>query len=117
MTDELQTFVSELLPPTRGVHLTAVTVERASVRLQLIATAPTACCSGCAVPSSSVHSRYQRHLTDLPLGALAVHIQLMVRKFIRRNLSCGRRIFTERLPDLVGTSGVPSRPPRVRPRR
>ena len=52
-------------------------------------------------PSSSVHSRYQRHLTDLPWGTRAVRIQLTVRKFLCRNRACGRRIFTERLPDLV----------------
>ena len=74
-----------------------------SVRLQLTATAPTACCPSCAAPSSSVHSRYQRHLTDLPWGTLAVRIQLMVRKFVCRHPSCARRIFTERLPDLVAT--------------
>jgi hypothetical protein len=30
-----------------------------------------------------------------------VHIHLMVRKFVCRNLSCERRICTARLPDLV----------------
>jgi transposase len=53
------------------------------------------------VPSSSVHSRYQRHLTDLPWGARPVHIQLTVRKFVCQNPSCERRIFTERLPTFV----------------
>jgi transposase len=76
-------------------------LEKAAVRLELTAAAATAACPGCAVPSPSVHRRYQRHLTDLPWGALAVHIHLMVRKFIGRNVTCGRRIFTERLPDLV----------------
>ena len=71
------------------------------MRLQLTATAPHARCPCCAVPSSSVHSRYQRHLTDLPWGARPVRIQLTVRKFVCQNPSCGRRIFTERLPDLV----------------
>jgi transposase len=71
------------------------------VRLRLTATPPTAACPGCAVPSSSAHSRYQRRLTDLPWGARAVYIQLTVRKFRCRNRACGRRIFTERLPDLV----------------
>ena len=51
------------------------------MRLQLTATAPTAACPCCAVPSSSIHSRYQRHLTDLPWGTRAVRIQLTVRKF------------------------------------
>jgi hypothetical protein len=50
----------------RMVRLTHVTVEKASIQLQLTATAPTAACPLCGVPSSSIHSRYQRCLTDLP---------------------------------------------------
>jgi transposase len=65
------------------------------VRLQLTATAPTAACPCCAVSASSVHSRYQRHLTDRPWRTHAVHRQLTVRKFCCRNLSCVRRMFTE----------------------
>jgi transposase len=103
MSDELRKILSSLFPPGCAVNLTKVTVEQASVRLQLTATAPAACCPGCAVPSSSIHSRYQRHLTDLPWGALAVRIQLMVRKFVCSNSTCTRRIFTERLPDFVAT--------------
>ncbi len=91
--------MTELLPPIDGIRLLAVAVEHESVRLQLTATAPTAACPRCAVPSSSVHSRYQRRLTDLPWGRRAVHIQLTVRKFRCRNPACGRRIFTERVPD------------------
>jgi hypothetical protein len=91
MSLELQTLSTELLPPTRGVRLIEVDVEDASVRLQLTTTAPTATCPGCAVPSSSVHSRYQRRLT--------------VRKFRCRNGACGRRIFTERVSDLVAAYG------------
>ena len=71
------------------------------MRLQLTTTAPAAGCPRCAVPSSSVHSRYQRHLTDLPWGTRPVRIQLTVRKFVCRNPSCTRRIFTERVPELV----------------
>src|SRR5262249_15873825 len=51
--------------------------------------------------SSSIHSHYQRHLTDLPWGTRAVHLQLTVRKFLCRNPTCARRMFTERLPALV----------------
>jgi transposase len=93
--------MTTLLPPTRGISLTEVFVEDTSVRLRLTATVPTAACPDCAVPSSSVHSRYQRRLTDLPWGTRAVHIQLSVRKFFCRNRACARRIFTERLPDVV----------------
>ncbi len=103
MSNELRKLLSALFPPACAVHLTKVTVAQASVQLQLTATAPAACCPGCAVPSSSIHSRYQRHLTDLPWGALTVHIQLMVRKFVCRHSTCMRPIFTERLPDIVAT--------------
>jgi transposase len=93
--------MTALLPPTRGISLTEVSVEDASVGLRLTATVPTAACPDCAVPSSSVHSRYQRRLTDLPWGTRAVHIRLIVRKFFCRNGACARRIFTERLPDFA----------------
>jgi transposase len=96
-------FVTKLLPLTRSVRLTEVTIEHESVRLRLTTTAPTAACPDCAVPSSSVHSRYQRRLTDLPWGTRAVRIQLTVRKFLCRNRVCRRRIFTERLPELAAT--------------
>jgi transposase len=62
-----------------------------------------AACPRCAVPSSSIHRRYQRHPTDLPWGTHAVRLQLTVRQFVCRNATCTRRIFTERLPDLVAT--------------
>jgi transposase len=78
-----------------------MTIEREYVRLQLQTTAPAACCPRCAMPSSSVHSRYQRQLTDLPWGARPVRLQLTVRKFVCRNPRCQRRIFTERVPELV----------------
>jgi hypothetical protein len=42
MTHELHRLITALLPSTSTVHLTALTVEQASVVLQLTATAPTA---------------------------------------------------------------------------
>src|SRR5919205_4544359 len=104
MTHVLHTFVTTLLSSTPDVRLDQVTMERDTVRLELTATAPQARCPCCAVSSSSIHSRYQRHLTDLPWGVRLVRIQLTVRKFGCRNATCTRRIFTERLPDLVAPS-------------
>jgi transposase len=105
MPAKLRTLISALLPPTRGIRLLEVSLEDASVRLQDTVTAPTAACPCCAVPSSSVHSRYQRHVMDLPWGTRAVRIQLAVRKFRCRNRACRRRIFTERVPELVAAYG------------
>jgi transposase len=103
MAPELQTLITALLPPSCAVRLTEVTLEQASVRLHLTATVPPAACPRCTVSSSSIHNRYQRHLTDLPWGTRAVHLQLIVRKFLCRNPTCARRMFTERLPALVAT--------------
>jgi hypothetical protein len=88
-------------PPSRSVCFTEMTIEPEDVLLQLTSTAPAACCPRCVVPSSSVHSRYQRHLTDLPWGTRPVRLQLTARKFVCRNPTCRRRLFTARVPELV----------------
>jgi transposase len=104
MSHELHTFITALLPLSCAVCLTEVTVAQEYVLFQLTASAPSTPCPLCGVPSSSIHSRYQRRLTDLPWGLRPVRIRLMVRKFVCQNPSCRRRIFTERLPHLVAPS-------------
>jgi transposase len=99
----VRTFVTHLLPPTRSVRLTGMAIEPEYVLLQVTTTAPAANCPRCAVPSSTVHSRYQRRLADLPWGTRPVRLQLRVRKFVCRNASCPRRIFTERVPELAAS--------------
>src|SRR5262249_57386361 len=97
----LHTCVTHRLPPTPSVRLTEITIETEYVLLQLMTAAPAARCPRCAVLSSSVHSRYQRRLADLPWGTRPVCLQLTVRKFVCRNPNCMCRIFTERVPELV----------------
>jgi hypothetical protein len=103
MAHKLHTRITALLPPACAVRLTKVTIETTSVGLQITATAPTAACPCCALSSSSIHSRYQLHLTDLPWGTCMVRLQLRVRTFVCQNPRCERRIFTERLPELMAT--------------
>src|SRR5262245_61743518 len=55
----------------------------------------------CAVFTPRVHSRYTRTLADRPWGSTHVRWQLRVRKFVCTNAQCPRRIFTERLPEVV----------------
>jgi hypothetical protein len=97
----LQTVVANLLPSTCSVGLTEITMEQEYVPLQLTTTAPTAACPCCAVSSSSIHSRYQRHLTDLPWGTCTVRMPHRARKFVGQNPRCERHLFTEHLPELV----------------
>jgi transposase len=75
--------------------------EATTLLVLVRSTSPAACCPVCASSSESVHSQYERTVTDLPWGGSPLRLQLIVRRFFCRNSLCIRRIFTERLPDLV----------------
>ncbi|WP_220196264.1 transposase family protein [Ktedonospora formicarum] len=63
--------------------------------------APLACCPLCTAASEYIHSHYLRTVADIPeIGQLAI-LKLTVHRFFCRNAFCPRRIFTERLPELV----------------
>lgn len=62
-------------------------------------------CPVCRRRTRRVHSRYRRTVRDLPCGGVAVVLHLHVRRFVCRNRRCPRRIFCERLPDLVKRHG------------
>ncbi|WP_188092431.1 transposase family protein [Azospirillum sp. B21] len=55
-------------------------------------------CPRCHVPSSRVHSRYERRLADLPWQGRPVILRLQARRFPCREANCPKRTFTERLP-------------------
>ena len=57
----------------------------------------TAACPNCTQVSKSVHSRYQRSLSDLPSDGRAVQIKIRVRRFRCIQADCPRRVFAERL--------------------
>lgn len=58
-------------------------------------------CPNCNQPSTSLHSRYQRIIADLPWHGIAVKIRLNTRKFRCRNTLCRQKIFCDRLPKVV----------------
>jgi transposase len=92
MSHELNSLVTALLPASAAVRLVDLTVTDEQLLLQLTATTATAACPLCATPSATIHSHYQRQLTDLPWGTLQIRLQLRVRKFVCRNPECVRRI-------------------------
>jgi len=92
---------SPFLPLPVGIQLETVTRIAAQVVVTLGTSAPTACCPGCRLPTAWVHARYQRTVADLPAVGQPVRLILQVRKFVCPTRTCLRRIFTERLPDLV----------------
>jgi transposase len=60
-------------------------------------------CPICGRVSRRVHSRYQRTLGDLPLGARQVFLVLAVRRFFCGAKRCPRKIFCERLGEMART--------------
>jgi len=58
-------------------------------------------CPECQHPTKQVHSYYERTLEDLSWADYSIYLKLRVRKFFCRNQGCKRRIFTERLKNLV----------------
>src|SRR2546430_10178178 len=103
---EATTVFSRFLPETTSLQLNSWQLDDTAtlVTLHVTATQKVVPCPGCAVFTPRVHSRYTRTLADLPWGVARVRWQLRVRKFVCTNAQCPRRIFTERLPDVVAPS-------------
>src|SRR5258707_10977685 len=58
-------------------------------------------CPSCGTVSRRVHSRYRRHVTDLPLSGRIVQLLVIARRFRCDAVLCRRQIFTERFAEGV----------------
>jgi transposase len=90
-----------LLPKIPGLRLADTTIDAEEVSFTLASTALPVDCPACGQKTSRLHSHYQRTVADLPWGERCVRLLLSVRKFRCPQKGCSRRIFTERLPNLV----------------
>jgi len=85
-------MVEQVLPEPDRITIVA--------RLRL----PTSICPDCRVPSSRVHSRYERRLADLPWQGRPVVIRFRARRFFCAEPACPRWTFAERLPGIAHRS-------------
>ncbi len=76
-------------------------IGEAQLTVEVISTQPCARCPGCGTLSDAVHCQYQRTVHDVPCGGRKVVLRLHARKFFCRTATCPRKVFTERLPELV----------------
>ncbi|MDQ2888110.1 MAG: transposase family protein, partial [Chloroflexota bacterium] len=88
-----------LLPENIAVE--AVYPTKSRLTLQISCTLKSASCPFCQQLSERIHGRYGRTVADVPCAGRLVTLALTVRKFVCNTKACPRRIFTERLPDLV----------------
>jgi hypothetical protein len=56
-------------------------------------------CPSCGTVSRRVHSRYRRHVNDLPLSGRIAQLLVIARRFRCDAVLCGRQIFTERFAE------------------
>jgi transposase len=92
---------SPFLPLPDGMVIGQVEMTQTQLTVEVVSTEPYAHCPGCGNPSDAVHCQYQRTVHDVPCGGRSVVLRLGVRKFFCRTATCQRKVFAERLPELV----------------
>jgi transposase len=94
-------LATALVPRIAGLKLEQIKVEHHYISMTMNMVSPTARCPLCARSANRVHSHYTRTVADLPWGSFIVRLRLHIRKFFCLFSGCPRRIFAERLPELV----------------
>jgi len=96
-------FLRHFLPDTQQIHLDNWNLDTVNHHLSVTVSSAqrTAQCPLCGVSSHRVHSSYERSLQDLSLAQYSMTLHLHVHKFFCLNSNCHRRIFTQRLAQLV----------------
>jgi transposase len=102
--------LTALFPQWRGLRITRAGPKADHLMLVARTTARTASCPLCHQPASSIHSRYQRRVADLPCGGRAVTLIIHARRFFCHTPTCPRRTFRERMPALVAPGARRSHP-------
>ena len=97
--------IASFLPHFRHIKVTDTTVTDHAITLAATTTRTRAPCPLCHRQSQRVHSRYERTIRDLPWARRPVVLRLRVRRFFCDNARCERRIFAERVPDVVAARG------------
>jgi transposase len=94
-----------LVPDPAVVTLEELIAEAAGITVIVRACRPEVCCPDCGRPTRRIHSRYTRHLRDLPWQGLGVTVMLHTRRWRCATPQCPRRVFTERMPTLSPPHG------------
>ena len=76
--------VSALLPPLLPLRLDAVEQQGQTLSLTVSSVETAKACPVCRQLSTSVHSRYERCLLDLPVQGLVLQFRVGVRRFYCR---------------------------------
>ncbi len=92
------------LPLPDGLEITAISMTEDELQVRVTSNRLSSRCPLCSTPSSAIHSYYRRTPLELPSTGTPVRLLLSVKKFFCRVACCPRKIFTERLPELLEPS-------------
>src|ERR1051326_53540 len=90
------------LPPIYAVR--SIVVDLHQVTITLASTASSARCPGCNLPSTRLHSHYQRTVIDVPCAGRQVTFRVQTQKWRCLDITCARRVFAERLDPFIRVS-------------
>jgi transposase len=96
---------STLLADPQAIRPVKIIPSHSSLTLVVKATRTQAECPRCHRPSTRVHSYYTRKVADLPWHGVSVRLELRTRRFRCKNSLCTKRVFCERLPQVVAHYG------------
>ena len=92
-----------LLADPAAIRLTYIRSSADSITIVVKTVLPHSSCPLCGRDSTLVHSRSVRQIADLPWQGVSVKLELHTRRFRCNDALCPRRIFCERLPQVVAT--------------
>lgn len=90
--------------PDPNLEVLHVTSSDDSIHLTIKSITTASCCPTCSKPSSRIHSRYTRKISDLPICDQSVKLLLISRRWFCDQIDCETKIFTERF-DWISSSG------------
>jgi transposase len=87
-----------------GLEITSISESADELLVRVTSNRSHSSCPLCATPSQAIHSYYRRKPLDLPCTGRPIRLLLTVKKFFCRVASCPRKIYTERIPELLQSS-------------
>ncbi len=84
---------SLVIPPGFTFVVSSIADDGGTIMVR--STSSTSRCPRCGSASSSIHSRYGRQISALPLAGRPVKLMVDVRRFRRELVRCGQRIFAD----------------------
>ncbi|MDX0567968.1 ISL3 family transposase [Sinorhizobium medicae] len=87
--------------PGPGVKILGITLQDEANWVVSAAAKPVGICPYCGTRSRHRHGSHNRRLLDLPVQGQVVKINLALNRWQCRHRKCGRRTFTDRLPEIA----------------